>query len=118
MPGTDPTVTPDRLQRMRERAAVSRAEFAHKPTVEEILASGNDVGPVAFQPVLAACIAQLKAAREAAGLTLADVSDRTAIAVETLSRLENGKATNPTWRTLSRIAVAVGCRLELAAVRA
>lgn len=115
---TNPAITPERLQRFRQRAAVTRAELAHKPGVDEILAAGQDDGPVAFSDIVQACVGQLKAARESAGLSLADVSDRTDIAVETLSRLENGMATNPTWRTLSRFAVAVGCRLELKAVKA
>jgi len=36
------------------------------------------------------------------------VSQRTAIAVESLSRLETGAQTNPKWRTLGLYAAAVG----------
>jgi transcriptional regulator with XRE-family HTH domain len=58
---------------------------------------------------------QLKASREAAGLTLADVSARCGIDQPALSRLENGHSKNPTLDTLWRYAAAVGKRLVLAA---
>ena len=63
--------------------------------------------------LLQTAIAQMKAAREAAGLTLKDVSEKSGIAVETLSRIETGAARNPTWKTLGDYAHAVGCRLTL-----
>src|SRR2546426_12568024 len=55
----------------------------------------------------------LKASREAAGLTLADVSARCGIDQPALSRLENGHTLNPTLDTLWRYAAAVGKRLVL-----
>jgi len=51
--------------------------------------------------------------REAARLTLADVSARTGMAVESLSRLETGAQTNPTWKTLGLYAAALGRRPRL-----
>jgi transcriptional regulator with XRE-family HTH domain len=57
---------------------------------------------------------RLKASREAAGLTLADVSARCGIDQPALSRLENGRTQNPTLDTLWRYA-AVGKRLVLSA---
>jgi len=57
----------------------------------------------------------LKASREAAGLTLADVSARCGIDQPALSRLENGHNPNPTLDTLWRYAAAVGKRLVLTA---
>lgn len=57
----------------------------------------------------------LKAAREAAGLTLADVSARCGIDQSALSRLENGHTPNPTLDALKRYAAALGKRLVLAA---
>jgi transcriptional regulator with XRE-family HTH domain len=70
-----------------------------------------DAAPFYF--VLRQYIRQLKDAREAAGLTLADISARTGMAVEYLSRLETGAQTNPTWKTLGSYANAVGCRPQL-----
>lgn len=54
-----------------------------------------------------------KRAREAAGLTLAEVSRRCGIDQPALSRLENGHNKNPTLHTLWRYAAAVGRRLVL-----
>lgn len=65
------------------------------------------------QAVLRAGIAQLKAAREAAGLSLTDAARLAGMAPESLSRLETGAAANPTWKTLARVAGAVGCQLTL-----
>jgi DNA-binding XRE family transcriptional regulator len=52
----------------------------------------------------------LKAAREAAGLSLRDVEERTGINKSNLSLLENGKG-NPTLETVRRIAEAIGRRV-------
>jgi DNA-binding XRE family transcriptional regulator len=57
----------------------------------------------------------LKASREAAGLTLADLSARCGIDQPALSRLENGHTQNPTLDTLWRYAAAIGKRLLLSA---
>jgi transcriptional regulator with XRE-family HTH domain len=43
-------------------------------------------------------------------MTLAEVSARTGLAVESLSRSETGAQTNPTWKTLGLYAAAVGRR--------
>jgi len=52
----------------------------------------------------------LKAAREASGLSLRDVEERTGINKSNLSLLENGKG-NPTLETVRRIAEAIGRRI-------
>jgi transcriptional regulator with XRE-family HTH domain len=49
---------------------------------------------------------KIRAAREAAGLTQAQVSHRAKIRIETLSRIENASG-NPTVRTISKIAKAI-----------
>lgn len=120
MPKVEPkrsAIDAERMKLMRNRARVGRAEFASKPGPNDLAAADADGGLAAFQDVLRACVAQLKAAREAAGLSLADVSRITEIAPESLSRLETGATMNPTWKTLGRIAVAVGCTLTLKAER-
>ena len=87
------------------------------PGPEELVASGAaarlglDVVHFPSQELLR----RLKAAREAAGLTLADVSVRCGIDQPALSRLENGHIQNPTVDTLWRYAAAVGKRLVLSA---
>src|SRR5439155_8712014 len=87
------------------------------PGAEEIIASGAaaqlglNVIPAPAQDLPR----HLKASREAAGLTLADVSARCGIDQPALSRLENGHTPNPTLDTLWRYAAALGKRLLLSA---
>ena len=54
---------------------------------------------------------QLKAAREAQGLSLSDLTERTGMDRSALSKLETGRRPNPTVETLVRYAEAVGKRL-------
>jgi DNA-binding XRE family transcriptional regulator len=56
-------------------------------------------------------LAQLKAAREAKGLSLADLTDLTGMDRSALSKLETGQRPNPTLETLVRYAEAVGKQL-------
>ncbi len=55
----------------------------------------------------------LKGAREAAGLSLAEVARRSGIDKSRLSKLESDPHPNPTLGTLSRIAEAVGVKLTI-----
>jgi DNA-binding XRE family transcriptional regulator len=54
---------------------------------------------------------QLKAAREAKGMSLADITEITGMDRSALSKLETGQRANPTVETLVRYAKAVGKRL-------
>jgi DNA-binding XRE family transcriptional regulator len=54
---------------------------------------------------------QLKAAREAKGLSLAELTDLTGMDRSALSKLETGQRSNPTVETLVRYAEALGKRL-------
>lgn len=56
-------------------------------------------------------LAQLKAAREHQGLSLADVMKLTGMDRSAISKLETGQRANPTVDTLVRYAEAVGKRL-------
>jgi DNA-binding XRE family transcriptional regulator len=56
-------------------------------------------------------LSQLKAAREAKGLSLADLTDLTGMDRSALSKLETGQRGNPTVDTLVRYAKAVGKRV-------
>jgi ribosome-binding protein aMBF1 (putative translation factor) len=96
----------------KARHAAIREQFKHKPGIEEIRAMGY--GPTTTMGELVARIKlgqQIKAIREAAGLSLADVAEKTGIDKAMLSRLENGRHDNPTVDTLSRIAKAIGRNL-------
>ena len=99
----------------RQRAAQVRQRLGHKPGPAELLTPQELADAAPFYFVLREYIRQLKEAREAAGLTLADVAARTGLAVESLSRLETGALTNPTWKTLATFAAAVGRRPSLSA---
>ena len=59
---------------------------------------------------------QFKAAREAKGLSLADLSELTGMDRSALSKLETGRRPNPTVDTLVRYANAVGKRLLVSLV--
>src|SRR4029078_12596496 len=65
----------------------------------------------AFLDGLDELLAQLKAAREAKGLSLADLTEITGMDRSALSKLETGQRANPTVGTLVRDAEAVGKRL-------
>jgi len=54
---------------------------------------------------------QLKVAREAKGLSLADMTELTGMDRSAISKLETGQRANPTVETLVRYAEAVGKRL-------
>ncbi|NOX55289.1 MAG: helix-turn-helix transcriptional regulator [Planctomycetes bacterium] len=55
----------------------------------------------------------LRAARLEMGITLSELAERTGIAKSNLSRLENAEDANPTVRTLSRYAEALGKELVI-----
>jgi transcriptional regulator with XRE-family HTH domain len=85
-----------------------------KPGPEELLASGRWQGPITVegQQEFWEAMRQVRALREAQGLTLKDVSVRCGIDVATLSKLENGKQANPTLFTMLLYVGAVGKRLH------
>jgi DNA-binding XRE family transcriptional regulator len=100
-----------------QHQAIRKAFGDWHPGPEELIASGAaarlglDIIHFPAQELLR----QLKASREAAGLTLADVSAFCGIDQPALSRLETGHTQNPTLDTLWRYAAAVGKRLVLSA---
>ncbi len=61
-------------------------------------------------------LGQLKAAREAKGLSLSDLTELTGMDPSALSKLETGQRANPTVETLVRYAEAVGKRLVVTLV--
>jgi ribosome-binding protein aMBF1 (putative translation factor) len=101
------------LAAARQRAEATRRQLADKPPPSELLTPQELADAAPFYFVLREYVRQLKEAREAAGLTLADLSARTGMAVESLSRLETGAQTNPTWKTLGTYAKALGRRPQL-----
>ncbi len=98
----------------RARHKAIREKFQkERPTPQQLLESGEYSGPIPHGVYLSliAAIIELKKAREAAGLSLADVAERSGIDKAALSRLENGVHDNPTVDTLMRYAAALGKKL-------
>jgi DNA-binding XRE family transcriptional regulator len=65
---------------------------------------------------LRAVVGELRKAREAQGLSLADVQQLTGIDRSALCRIESGENGNPTVNTLIRYARAVGRKINVALV--
>jgi DNA-binding XRE family transcriptional regulator len=101
--------TPEEQARLRK----VRKDFQQRrPSPDDLVASGEYNRPVPHGVYLCLrqTVAALKAAREGAGLSLADVAKRSGIGKATLSRLEEGQQLSPSLSTLWRWARAVGKR--------
>ncbi|MEW4568882.1 helix-turn-helix transcriptional regulator [Tautonia sp. JC769] len=111
--------------RARARTPEARAEeqairqsYVDRPSVRELVDRG-DLDPEAITAgnvryALRLAVAALKSAREAKGLSLADVAQRSGIDRAALSRLENEHNVNPKLETLGRYAGALGLELTIA----
>lgn len=102
-------VTPE----MKERARKARAEFAHKPTIEEILGPDGLKNAVRFSFALRSAVVAMRKAREAAGMAVAEVAAKCGVSDDELAKLEAGTFLNPTWKLLGDYAHAVGMKLTL-----
>ncbi len=107
---------PARMPRTPEQVARHKAireRFQReKPSLEELVTSGEYNEPIPMEEFLSIrqVVFALRKAREAAGLSLAAVAERTGIDKGALSRIETGQHLNPTVTTLSRYAQALGKR--------
>lgn len=99
--------TPEQLAELR---AVRERYQREKPSPDAALtASGHpELLPLGEVLFLHDVLALLKRERERQSLTLAEMEERTGIAQAALSRLETGKAANPTIDTIYRISAALG----------
>lgn len=79
----------------------------------EIIVKAQQARREARRKQLDVVMQSLRAAREAKGLSLADVHQQTGIDRSALSKLENVTNENPTIDTLLRYAEIVGKRLEI-----
>src|SRR5215212_5652208 len=93
-------LTPDEKQRWNMALKETAAER------DAIIEQGRAV--LAAKRSALAMLGKLKAAREQRGLSLADMMRLTGMTRAAISRLENDDAPNPTVRTVSRYAQAVG----------
>jgi DNA-binding Xre family transcriptional regulator len=106
----------ERTPEQEATLAATRAWFrTHRPTLEQLLASGEYIGPFTMQEYLqrAHLFAALRQVREQAGLSLQDLADRTGIDKGYLSRLETGGQENTTIETLCRVAAALGKDMQV-----
>jgi DNA-binding XRE family transcriptional regulator len=99
--------------RARHKAVRERFQ-RERPTLQQLVESGECTPPIPAWVYWELCrlVFELKKAREAAGLSLAEVAERSGIDKAALSRLENGVHDNPTVETLMRYAAAVGKKLS------
>jgi hypothetical protein len=98
----------------RERRRKVREHFKGKPTIEQLVASGDLSGntvPMGLYLEIQQLLHDFKRARQSAGLTLTDIANRTGMDKAVLSKLENGQHGIPTLRSLARYAQAVGMQL-------
>jgi hypothetical protein len=105
--------TPEQLAELR---AVRDKFQREKPSLDDLVASGDYEGPFRHGDVMAflSAVAALKRRREELGLSLSEVSERSGLDKGMISRLENGKILNPTMATLWRYAEALGMQVALA----
>ena len=99
--------TPEEIARLKaDRERYQR----EKPSPEQLLAEGGHAEFVTLGELLSLHQAMtfLKQERERQKLTLKEVSERSGIDEAALSRLENGRNTNPKFDTIYRIASALG----------
>jgi ribosome-binding protein aMBF1 (putative translation factor) len=101
--------TPEEIARHK---AIRERFQKEKPSLEQLVESGeyNEPLPMGEYLSIRQAVFALKKAREAAGLSLADVAERCAIDKAALSRIESGQHLNPTVSTLCRYAHALGMR--------
>lgn len=102
-------VTRDRRLSADEAAKVRTARQQIAEELPALVARHQE--RVATLDNVQALVTQLKAAREAQGLSLAQVTESTGMDPSALSKLESGQRPNPTVDTLARYAAAVGKRL-------
>jgi len=86
-----------------ENAGRAENVAAAKPVAEKLLLERKQI---------AKFVAELREAREAAGISLSEMEQRTGIRKSALSRLEDSKTPNPTLLTLQRYAAAIGMKLN------
>jgi len=56
---------------------------------------------------------QIRRIRRSTGLSQADLAERLGVSQQQVQQLEDPSRSNPTWRTMGKIARALGCRWEI-----
>lgn len=99
----------------RHEAALRKRFQEEKPTLDELLASGDYDGPVEAADAwpVDRVLSQFKRLREQAGLTQQELAKKIGMDTTALSRLESGRQANVTMQTLERIARGLGYDLHV-----
>ena len=105
--------TPEQRAIMRERGRRAAAEYAHRPGLEEVLGPERYAERLADTAPLTAAVAELVAARRAAGLSVAEVAERAGLPASVFERLEAHPYPEDTWAVFAGYARAVGRSLTL-----
>jgi DNA-binding Xre family transcriptional regulator len=105
-------ITRDRRLTAEEAAKYNEVRKQVPEELPELVARHH--GRMAALDQLQELLRQLKAAREAKGLSLSDLTEITGMDRSALSKLETGQRSNPRVETLVRYAEAVGKRLLVA----
>lgn len=107
------TASPERTpEEVADELAVREEYQRLRPSRAQLEAEGATFQPLSEVVELQELLRALRAERERQQLTLADVAARTGMSEPALSRLETGRAGNPTIQTLQRIAAALGRRVQ------
>jgi DNA-binding phage protein len=103
-------------ERSKAKQEMTEAIARHKAIKSGTVARPDEsVAATVFdQMALNHLVDELRQRREALGLSLSDVAEKTGIDRASLNRLELRKNLNPTYGTLARYAAAVGRSLSLA----
>lgn len=101
-------ITPE----MRERGRRTREELKGRPGIEQLLTPGELAEATPFYFALRCFVADVRSARDARGISLEEVAQKSSLAVEVLEQLEAGSQVNPSWQTLAKYAAAVGCTVH------
>ena len=109
-------ITRDRKLTPEEAAKYRKIREEVESEKPEIIAKAHRARSETRRRQLTAIMQELKAAREAKGLSLADSYERTGIDRSTISKLENVTNEDPTIDTLLRYAQVVGKRLQIQVV--
>ncbi|NJM35322.1 MAG: helix-turn-helix transcriptional regulator, partial [Rhodomicrobium sp.] len=104
-------ITRDRRLTLEEAAKYRQVREQVAAELPELIARHHE--RTAALEMLESLLPQLKAAREARGMSLADITELTGMDRSAISKLESGHRPNPTIDTLVRYAQAVGKRLEV-----
>ena len=110
-------ITRDALQSPQqvERDRVVREKFASKPSLAQLVESGDFTPPIKHGQYLALAhfAAMVKSLRRQKSLSLADLAAQSGIDRAAISRLENGHVENATIHTLERLARCFGKRIRI-----